>query len=112
LFFATGVANNVEIMSDDSSKDSIYKFGSAKVLDTHMLNSSNASQLTDHQFTQEMHHGQRSHKNPQQYVGDQVYKAYKIHQSYQDSQQCWCFQIYEGFRLCVKALFYTSQGYQ
>jgi hypothetical protein len=82
------VANIVEIMSDDSSKDSIYRFGSAKVLDTYMLNSGNASQLTDHRFTQEMQRGQRSHKNPQQYVGDQVYKAYKIHQSFQDYQQC------------------------
>jgi hypothetical protein len=52
FFFATGVANNVEIMSEDSSKDYIYKFGSTEVLDTHMLTSSYASQLADHHFTQ------------------------------------------------------------
>jgi regulatory protein YycI of two-component signal transduction system YycFG len=89
-------------MGNDSSGDSIYRFCSAKVLDTHLLNSSYASQLTDHQFNQEMQRGQRSDKNPQQYVCDQVYKAYKIHHTNQDSQQYWCSQIYEGFRLCVK----------
>jgi hypothetical protein len=55
------VAHNVEIVSDYSSKDYIHKFGSTEVLDTHMLNGSNASQLTHHQFTQKMQRGQQSH---------------------------------------------------
>jgi tRNA G26 N,N-dimethylase Trm1 len=95
---AQDVANDVErVMGRDSSGTSIYRFCSASVLDTHLLGSIYASQLTDHHFIQEMQRGQRSDENPQQYVCEQVKKAYKIAHTNQAPQQYLCSQIYEGF---------------
>ena len=46
LVFANDVANDVaRVMGNDSSGNSIYRFCSAKVLGTHLLNSNYAYQL-------------------------------------------------------------------
>ena len=49
------IANDIEmVMGNDASGTSVYRFCSAKVLDTHLLGSIYASQLTDHHFNSEM----------------------------------------------------------
>ncbi len=106
------VANDVDMfMGVDELGTSIYRHCSAKDLDTYLLSSIYASQLTDHHFNTEMQRVQGSHENPQAYVRDQVKKAYKIANTKQASQQYLCSQIYEGLLpVWKKALFYTFQG--
>jgi hypothetical protein len=106
------IANDIDmVMGNDATGTSIYRFCSAKVLDTHLLGSIYASQLTDHHFNSEMQRPQSPGENPQQYVRDMVKKAYKIAATNQASQKYLCSQIYEGFTpTWKKALFYTFQG--
>jgi hypothetical protein len=106
------IANDVDMfMGVDAFGTSIYRFCSAKVLDTYLLGSIYASQLTDHHFNTEMQRVQRPDENPQEYVRNQVKKAYKIANTKQASQKYLCSQIYEGFTsVWKKALFYTFQG--
>jgi hypothetical protein len=54
---------------------------------------------------------QRYDENPQQYVHDQVKKAFKIYHTNQATQKYLCSQIYEGItHVWKEALFYTFQG--
>ncbi len=63
------VANDVDMfMGVDDLGTSIYRHCSAKVLDTYLLGSIYASQLTDHHFNTEMQRVQGSHENSQEYV--------------------------------------------
>jgi hypothetical protein len=99
------------VMGNDARGTSIYRFCFAKTLDTHLLGSIYASQLADHHFNTEMQRVQRPDENPQQYVRDQVKKAYKIANTNQATQKYLYSQIYEGFTpIWKKALFYTFHG--